>query len=367
MPNKILICDDSVTNLFVITKLIETEISREVSVLTDPREVMNSLASEEYDLLLLDYEMPYLNGIDVMELVRKKYSQHELPILFITGAHDVETRNRALSRGANDFVHKPIDQVEIILRINNLLAITHSFKLQKNLNHELELRVEKRTQEINSFTDNLIDRLAIAGEMKDNDTAKHTFRVGEYSRILASGIGLPDDLVNMIKKTAPLHDVGKISISDHILLKPGKLTEAEFEIMKTHALAGETLLAGDSSFLLKIASTIAGSHHEKWDGSGYPRGLAGESIPIEGRIVAIADVFDALVTKRPYKEPWPVKDALDYIAEQSGKYFDPELVAVFLSRADEFIHVMINANDECEIDQSNDSYNDSDILFIKHG
>jgi putative two-component system response regulator len=343
MLNKILLCDDSVTNLFVIAKLIEVEISRDVTALTDPREVMNSLALEEHDLLILDYEMPYLNGIEVMELVRKKYSQEELPILFITGAHDVETRNLALSRGANDFVHKPIDQVEIVLRINNLLAISHSFKLQKNLNHELELRVEKRTQEINGFTDNLIHRLAIAGEMKDNDTAKHTYRVGEYSRILALSMGLPVELANMINKTAPLHDVGKISISDHILLKPGKLTKEEFEIMKTHALAGEALLGGDSSFLLKIASTIAGSHHEKWDGSGYPRGLVGESIPIEGRIVAIADVFDALVTKRPYKEPWPIRDVLEYLEEQSGKSFDPALVAIFLSRADEFIHVIKNA------------------------
>lgn len=345
MLNKVLVCDDSITNAFIFTKLIETQVFREVTTLTDPREVMSHLQSEEYDLLLLDYEMPYLNGIKVMELVRDKYDQHELPILFVTAVHDVETRNLALSKGANDFVHKPIDQVEIIHRVNNLLAISHNFKLQKKLNDELELRVESRTKELNNFVDSLINRLAAAGEMKDNDTGKHTFRVGEYSRILANAIGLPADLVDMIKKTAPLHDIGKISIPDNILLKKGKLTKDEFNIMKNHTLSGETLLAGDTSFLLKMASTIAATHHEKWDGSGYPRGLSGESIPIEGRIVAIADVFDALVTKRPYKEPWPVKDALEYISKQSGKCFDPELVMIFLGKADDIIHVMINAID----------------------
>ena len=339
MPNKVLVCDDSITNVYILSKLIETETLRDVTALTDARQVMTSLQIEEYDLLLLDYEMPYLNGIEVMELVRKKYSQHELPIIFITGNKDIETRNLALTKGANDFVYKPIDQIEIVLRVKNLLATSECFKLQQNINSELERRVDKRTKELTAFNNSLVDRLAEAGEMKDNETGKHTLRVGKYSRILAAGLGLPDELVNMIEKAAPLHDIGKISIPDSILLKPGKLTEKEFDVMKSHAFCGEKLLAGDPSFLLKIASTIAGSHHEKWDGSGYPRGLSGESIPIEGRIVAIADVFDALVTQRPYKAAWSVEDAIEYIVNQSGKCFDPELVNVFISKADNFIEV----------------------------
>jgi len=345
MANKILICDDSITNTLILSKLIETEISRGVTALTDSRKVIEALATEEYDLLLLDYEMPFLNGIEVMDLVRKRYNQNELPILFITGVHDIEKRNLALSKGANDFVNKPIDQVEVILRVNNLLAISHNFKCQKNINEDLEHRVEERTEEICQLTASLINRLAAAGEMKDSDTGKHTYRVGEYSGILANGIGLPEDLVEMIKKAAPLHDIGKISIADNILLKPGKLTNDEFDTMKGHALSGEILLGEESAFLLKIASTIAGAHHEKWDGSGYPRGLSGESIPIEGRIVALADVFDALVTKRPYKEPWPINEVFEYISKESGKSFDPELVKVFLNNSDDIIHLMIAESD----------------------
>jgi len=353
MSNKVLVCDDSITNVFILSKLIETETLRDVTALTDARQVMVNLQTEEFDLLLLDYEMPYLNGIEVMELVREKYSQHELPIIFITGNQDIETRNLALKKGANDFVFKPIDQIEIMLRVKNLLAASESFKIQKNINGELERRVDKRTNELTAFSNSLVDRLAEAGEMKDNETGKHTLRVGKYSRILAEGLGLPDELVYMIEKTAPLHDIGKISIPDSILLKPGKLTPKEFDIMKSHALCGEKLLAGDPSFLLKIASTIAGSHHEKWDGSGYPRELSGESIPIEGRIVAIADVFDALVTERPYKAAWPVEDAIEYIIDQSGKFFDPELVKVFINRTDNFIEVMStyadNTPEKCEL------------------
>jgi len=345
MLNKILICDDSITNVLILSKLIETEISRDVTALTDPRKVMEALAADEFDLLLLDYEMPHLNGIEVMALVREKYNQHELPILFITGVHDIEKRNLALSEGANDFINKPIDQVEVKLRVNNLLMISHNFKLQKHLNDDLEHRVEERTEEISNLTGSLINSLAAAGEMKDSDTGKHTYRVGEYSRILADGLGLPAELVDMIKKTAPLHDIGKISIADNILLKPGKLTKEEFDTMKCHAMSGEILLGEESAFLLKIASIIAGSHHEKWDGSGYPRGLSGESIPIEGRIVALADVFDALVTKRPYKEPWPIQEVFDYLESESGKSFDPALVDVFLNKADDFVHVMLTASD----------------------
>jgi len=343
MPKKILVCDDSITNVLILSKLIETEVAGDVTALTDPRKVMESLAMDEYDLLLLDYEMPYLNGIEVMALVREKYNQHELPILFITGVNDIEKRNLALSKGANDFVNKPIDQVEVPLRVKNLLMTSHNFKLQKNLNEELEHRVEERTEEINLLTESLINSLAAAGEMKDSDTGKHTFRVGEYSRILAEGMGLPAELVDMIKRTAPLHDIGKISIADNILLKPGKLTEDEFDVMKSHALSGEVLLAEEPAFLLNIASIIAGSHHEKWDGSGYPRGLAGESIPIEGRIVALADVFDALVTRRPYKDPWPIQEVFDYLASESGKAFDPMLIDIFINKSDEFMNVMLTA------------------------
>ena len=342
---KILICDDAVTNVMVLSKLCESEGFTNVEAVTDPRKVMPIIEEKGIDLLLLDIEMPHLNGFDVMQQVREKFSDEHLAILILTGLQDVETRNRALSEGASDFLNKPFDQTEVILRIQNLTKIRHAYKMQESLTEELEVKVQQRTDELMAATETLLHRLAYAGELRDMDTSQHVIRVGEYAQLLAEKVGLPSDISYMIKKAAPMHDIGKIGISDGILLKPDKLTEEEREEMCKHAEFGAKLLGDHDSLLIQLAASIAHSHHEKWDGSGYPNKLSGESIPIEGRITAISDVFDALTSKRPYKKEWSVEEALDLLKSESGKSFDPTLIDIFIQNIDKVLEIKSDYSD----------------------
>ena len=336
---KILICDDAVTNAMILAKLCESEGFTNVEMVTDPRKVIPVMEQREVDLLLLDIEMPHMNGFEVMKQVRDKYGDEVLPILILTGLQDTETRNRALSEGATDFLNKPIDQTEVILRVKNLIKIRHAIKLQKNLNDALEKKVQERTDELNSATETLIHRLALAGELRDNETGQHIIRVGEYARLLAEKVGLPSDICFMINKAAPMHDIGKIGISDNILLKKDQLTDEERETMCNHTNYGSKLLSDHDSLLVQLAASIAKSHHEKWDGTGYPDKLSGESIPIEGRITAVSDVFDALTTERPYKKPWPIEKVIELLKEESGKSFDPTLIDIFIDNLDEVMQI----------------------------
>ncbi|WP_028865454.1 HD domain-containing phosphohydrolase [Psychromonas aquimarina] len=335
----ILICDDSITNVLILTKLVESEINAGVITLTDPRKIASTLIEQRIDLILLDLEMPHLNGFEVMEQVRKTYEPDQLPIIIITGTIGITTRNRALESGANDFINKPVDQIELILRVKNLLKIRVSYLLHEKCNQILEQKIQLRTLQLNKSIHSLLHSLAVAGELKDDDTGKHVFRVGKYARILAEGYGLPAELVNMIEQTAPLHDIGKIGVPDKILLKPGKLDDAERIIMDKHTIFAEALIGSNDSDIVQMARVIALSHHERWDGKGYPSKLRGESIPIEGRITAIADVFDALTTQRSYKDAWPVKKAVDYINAASGEAFDPALVTVFQKNISSIIEI----------------------------
>ena len=331
----ILVCDDSFTNALLLSKLIDEQIGCSVITLTDPRKVAPVVASQPIDLILLDIEMPHLDGFEVMNMVREKYEPDQLPILIITGCEGVDTRNRALSNGANDFLNKPIDQIEVELRVRNLLKIRNSYLLHEQNEHNLEEQVNQRTKELNYSIKALINSLATAGELRDNETGKHVQRVGQYAKVLAKGLSLPTEICEMIELTAPLHDIGKIGIPDSILLKPARLTDEERQVMNNHTTYPEVLVGPHDSPLIQMAKTIATTHHEKWDGSGYPNRLSGESIPIEGRITAIADVFDALTTVRPYKDAWPVAEAVAYIEEQSGKSFDPSVVSVFMKNKDD--------------------------------
>ncbi len=336
---QVLICDDSITNVLILSKLLESTGNIATKTETDPRKVLRNLEQGDFDLLLLDIEMPHLNGFQVMEQVRNIYDLDSLPIIILTGNSDSETRNKALEQGANDFINKPFDQTEVQLRAHNLLKVGQAFKLQRNLNEELEKKVEQRTRDLGDATEFLIHRLALAGELRDNETGQHVIRVGKYSRLFAEKIGLPAELCFMIERTAPMHDIGKIGIPDSILLKNGALDEEERKIMKSHTELGTKLLGEHPSLLIQMAASIAATHHEKWNGSGYPNRLKGESIPIEGRITAISDVFDALTTKRPYKEAWPFEQVIGYIKEQSGVAFDPALVDIFTQNIDSFVDI----------------------------
>lgn len=343
---RVLICDDSIANVMLLAGLLEEEGIPHSKWLTDPRQVAVELAEQDYDLLMLDIEMPGMTGFDVMEqLSQESLVDEYFPILILTAHQDAETRNRALRAGAADFINKPFDQTEVVLRVKHMLEVRKAYKIQADLARKLEKLVEERTSELSKATDVLIARLAKAGELRDNETGKHVLRVGKYARIIAEGAGLPSQICFMIEKAAPLHDLGKIGIPDSILLKKASLDEVERKVMDTHVEIGAELLKEHESALVKMASSIALNHHERWDGTGYPVGLSGESIPIEGRITAISDVFDALTTDRPYKNAWSFQDAVAEIQKSAGTHFDPKLVEVFINNLDKVREVRESLKD----------------------
>ena len=281
------------------------------------------------DLILLDLHMPHRDGLAVMDELNQIAEASYLPILMLTGDDTQEAKREALSRGAKDFLNKPFHSDEVLLRINTLLETRFLYLQIQSQNQILEAKVRDRTRELESAQIEIIERLARAAEFRDDNTGQHTERVGQMAALLARQVGLPDPQVSLIRRAAPLHDVGKIGIPDSILLKLGKLTPDEFALVKTHTTIGARILSGSRFTILRLAEEIAFNHHERWDGDGYA-GVAGSAIPLAGRIVAVADVFDALTQNRPYKAAWPVNDAIAEIERQRGKQFDPALVDAFL-------------------------------------
>ena len=322
---RILIVDDEPVNLLLLEQILENQGYSNFVSTTNPQQVFTLFAEAEPDLILLDLMMPGMSGFEVMERLSYLIPEETfLPILILTADATAEAKRKALSGEATDFLTKPFDHTEVVLRIRNLLAT-------RLLHCTLDERVRERTAQLSESQIEVLNRLARAAEFRDDDTGQHTLRVGQTAALLAQRLGCTEEQVDLIRQAAPLHDVGKIGISDLILLKPGKLTDEEFATMKTHASIGAALLSGGNSELVQIAERIASTHHERWDGRGYPQGISGESIPIEGRILAIADVFDALTHERPYKNAWPVEEAVAEIARQSGSQFDPQVVEAFLA------------------------------------
>ena len=287
------------------------------------------LNRNDADLAIVDYDMPSASGFDVVEGMRASLRHRETPIVMITAitAHDI--RYKALQLGANDFLTKPIDRVEFIARARNMLALSDGRKKLANRAAWLSEEVTRATADIVRRERETIHRLTRAAEFRDNETGAHIVRMGHFCAEIANELGADARRCDMLLMAAPMHDVGKVATPDSILLKPGPLTPDEWEIMKQHTIHGYEILRGSDSELLQLAGEIAVSHHEKFDGSGYPHGLSGDSIPMSGRICAISDVFDALTSKRPYKEEWPAEAAVDYIMDASGKHFDPKVVTAF--------------------------------------
>jgi putative two-component system response regulator len=339
----ILLVDDLVPNLRLLEKALQEDGYVHVVATSDARQALPLAKEAGADLVLLDLNMPYLSGHEVM--VELATLPTPPAVLVLTAQTDRDNRLRALKAGARDYLTKPVDIVELLARVKNVIG---SHLHQKEIQHHadlLEQRVRERTRELVDTRLDIIRRLGRAAEWRDNETGLHIIRMSKFSQILGLRAGLSESAADMLLNASPMHDIGKIGIPDRILLKPGKLDAEEWPVMQTHAAIGADLLDGNPTPLFIMARDIALTHHEKWDGSGYPHGLAGTAIPLVGRIVAIADVFDALTSERPYKKPWTIEAALAFMRDQSGKHFDPELVEHFLAAGDEIAPICEHYSD----------------------
>lgn len=330
---RILVVDDEPDNVAFVRRILEADGYCDLHDTRDPREVWALTAELDPDIILLDIVMPHLDGYQVLELLREADPEHAYrPVLVLTSDESRPAQRKAWASGAKDFLTKPLSPSEVRVRVRNLLETRMLHRALREQNERLEERVLERTSELEVARLQVLYRLARAAEYRDDDTGQHTRRVGRSSAAIARAMGLGSTEIQWIEMAAPLHDVGKIGIPDSILLSAGKLSPAEFEIMKTHCEIGADLLASDDVPLLELAAEIALSHHECWDGSGYPNGLAGSDIPLAGRIVAVADTFDALTHARPYKHAWPVEGALDELERLRGVAFDPDVIDAFKER-----------------------------------
>lgn len=338
LDSKILIVDDDVSQTKYLAFVLEIAGYKHVRCINDSRRVLAACIEFQPDLVLLDLVMPYHDGFHLLNLIQRHVSgKTYLPIFVVTAESTLESRKRALSNGAADFILKPYLPEEICLRVRNMLRVRRLQCALEEQNQFLETEVRVRTRELEDYQLDLKEaqieitlRLAKAGEHHDEDTGQHTQRVGITCSLLGQTIGLPEEQVTLIRRASPLHDVGKIGVPDTILLKTGKLTPDEREIMKKHCAIGADLLSGGSSELVKMAERIALTHHERWDGLGYPHSLRGDDIPVESRILAVADVFDALVHDRPYKKAWSLDETIAEIRQNRGLHFDPRVVDAFL-------------------------------------
>lgn len=333
---RILIVDDEPANTEFLRHVLQPEGYGELVEFTDAVAALDSLKQDRPDLVLLDLMMPDCDGYQFLEHLRAHIGTSDyLPVLVVTGDTSAEAQRRALSLGARDFLTKPLSPADVRLRVRNLLETRFLQQQLREYNALLEDRVAERTQELEAARLETLDRLARAAEYRDDDTGQHTQRVGRVAGRLAEVLGETQERVQLLRRAAPLHDIGKIGTPDAILLKPGRLTEQERMTMQEHTRIGAEILSGSRFPLLQLAEQIALIHHERWDGKGYPNALAGEDIPLAGRIVAVADVFDSLTHERPYKGAWSVKDALKELQACAGSQFDPAVVEAMLRIAPE--------------------------------
>jgi len=336
---RILIVDDTQVNVTMLEKMLDNAGYTSVLGITDSRDVMGIYESFQPDIILLDINMPHLDGYKVMEEIKNAQKGAYHSILVITAQHDKETCYRALHQGAKDFLTKPFDQTEALIRIQNMLETKRLHDQVSYQNAILEQRVEVRTQELHNSRLEIIRRLSLAAEYKDSQTGLHIIRMSKMCEIIGRTFGLSNQEADLLLNASPMHDIGKLGIPDHILLKPGKLDRDEFEIMKTHTLIGYKLLDNPSSQVMYMAREIALAHHERWDGSGYPNNLKGTAIPLSARIATLADCFDALTSVRSYKDQWNTDNAVKYILSNKGIHFDPELVDVFTKITDDIVAI----------------------------
>jgi putative two-component system response regulator len=346
----ILIVDDQELIVDLLTSILEAESYHNVAGITDPRLAKALCLERQPDLILLDLHMPHLNGEELLKEVNVTSSGEYLPILMLTSDVTREAKQRTLSSGAKDFLAKPFDNTEVVLRVRNLLETRLLYKELKLHGETLEQRIKERTRQLAEAQIEILHHLAVVSEYQDDDTGQHTQRVGALAGMLARALGQSEEQAELIRLAAPLHDIGKVGVPNHILLKADKLMPSEYEIMRSHTTVGGEIFAKSRFPILQLAREISLYHHERWDGTGYPQRLKGEHIPLSARIVAVVDTLDALTHGRPYKRAISLHDAMKEIRAQSGQQFDPQVVdAVFrVITPQTFQHVISNTEMNAE-------------------
>ena len=358
---KIMIVDDEEFNTKIVRRFLQSAGYRNFVIETDAKKVIQRCREEKPDIMLLDIVMPELSGLDILRLREGDPIVERVGVIVLSATDDSSIKREALYLGATDFLNKPVDTNELFPRVRNTLMIKYTQDHLANYAEVLEQQVAARTKELQESREQIIHCLARAAEFRDNETGQHVIRVGMYSRIIAEELGYNQEQAHNLELAAQLHDVGKIGIPDAILLNPKRLTQGEFEVMQGHCSIGKTIIdpltahekqvykqhtqmgagimEGADSPLLVLASTIAQTHHEKFNGKGYPLGLKGDEIPLEGRIVAVADVYDALSSSRPYKRAFSQEECLEIILRDRGEHFDPACVDAFFSRISDILEV----------------------------
>jgi two-component system response regulator RpfG len=346
LRNTVVIIDDQSTSRAILEQVVRGMDSNVlVQSFESPIEAVRWATSRVADLVLVDFEMPDMDGIEFVRRLRLLPEYEHVPVVMVTVNESRKIRYAALDAGVTDFLNKPIDARECLARCRNLMTLRRQQLVLEDRRKLLEGMVQEATRDVREREKETLYRLARAGEFRDSETGNHIIRMARYSRLIAAAIGLRADEAETIELAAPLHDIGKIGIPDHILLKAGRLTAQEAAEMRKHPQIGYEIIKDSPSSYLRMGALVALGHHEKFDGSGYPHGLVGDHIPLSARIVAVADVFDALTSERPYKQAWEVEQAYDYIRSQRGSHFDPRLVDAFFEARDETLHIRRELSD----------------------
>ncbi|MDD3476442.1 MAG: response regulator [Sulfurimonas sp.] len=349
--NTVLLCDDELMNRKVASKILIKE-GFNVIEAQNGKEAIDILNNSRVDLILMDLMMPVMDGYEATSIIKNDDRFLAIPLIIVSALSDKEAITKGLKLGANEYLTKPYDIIEFILRVKNAIKLGAYQNMLKDHKKILEIEVSKKTKElqdalleVQKSERDIISILGKTAEFRDNETSAHTLRVGEMSALIAKKFGWSDEDVELIRLAAPMHDMGKVGISDNILLKTGKLDDEEFEIMKQHSIIGYSILSQKETPLLKLAAEIALTHHEKYNAKGYPNAIGGDDIPLSGAIVAVVDVFDALLSERPYKKAFTLEKTLEIIQSESGSHFHPKVVELFMSSLDEIISIRVKLQD----------------------
>ncbi|MCB1852454.1 MAG: response regulator [Gammaproteobacteria bacterium] len=345
----VLILDDQSISRMILEELIRS-IDKDINVesFSDPVKALDWAKRNRHDLVITDFKMPVMDGVEFTQWIRQIPASVDVPVVIITCVDDKSVRYRALEAGATDFLSKPIDHHECRARCRNLLQLRQQQQIIKDRARWLEQEVFTKTHELEQREKETLLRLAKAGEYRDEETGNHVIRMAEYAFVIARELGLDEETCNVIRHAAPMHDIGKIGVPDQILLKRGKLTQQERSSMQVHTQIGYEILKDSPSCFLKAGALIALGHHERYDGQGYPNALQGEKTPIEARVATVADVFDALMSERPYKLAWTMERTLEYMREQRGRHFDPACIDAFFSQLEKIVSIKNQFSDQAQ-------------------